>query len=200
VPDRPRYVYVPNIRYQYAKLGQKPEPKRRSVNLLPDASELPGDGWVVLDERTWRTGRIRKPAAWGVRARQQGSVTAIRSFEQKAVARWVWAEVMPLASDDDAAEALTELPNRFVRNPRSIVTLTSEFPVNDITVPGCSQTWAYAQEGTSSMGDSTTQMLAGAVGRVLFCLGASGLRDMWSWDEVILVAGTIVERIEQSAE
>jgi hypothetical protein len=66
--------------------------------MLPDLADLAGDGWKVVDEQRWRTGRMGKVQDWGVRARQIRSVTAIRSFEQIGASRWVSTEVIPRSS------------------------------------------------------------------------------------------------------
>jgi hypothetical protein len=194
-------VKVRNGRWLYAKLGQKVEPTRRSLAMLPAASDLPGDGWTLLDEATWRTGRLGKATEWGIRARALGSVTAIRSFEQKTESRrGLWAEVMPLASEDDAAEALNDLPNRFVRNPRSKVTFTTEHQASGVMVPGTASTWAYERNGTSAAGDSAERIVAGTVGRIQFVVDVSGLGEAWPWDEVVSIAGDLVHRISQSVD
>jgi hypothetical protein len=99
-------------------LGPKPGADR-SLKILPSTADMPGDGWRLLDERTFRTGRMGRATEYGKRARKLGSLTAIRSFEQKAN-RWLWAEVIPLANEEDAAAALNEA--RIVRNPGVTVT------------------------------------------------------------------------------
>ena len=47
---------------------------------IAEADDLPGSGWRVRDERTWRTG-VGGDEAWAGRAREMKSVTAWRSFE-----------------------------------------------------------------------------------------------------------------------
>ncbi len=48
-------------------------------------SELPGQSWKRLDEKIWRTGVVSPRPEWSQRARNAGSFTGIRSFEQARV-------------------------------------------------------------------------------------------------------------------
>jgi hypothetical protein len=194
VQEKLSYRYVPNGRFVYAKLGSK-RGAERSLRMLPDLSDLVGDGWKVLAELRWRTGRMGNVSDWGVRARRIRSVTAYRSFEQTGASRWLWAEVMPLATDADSAAALTDLPSRFLRNPRAKRTITGERSVLDVTVPGTLSTWAYEQATTGTIGNGVSRYLGGAVGSVVFLVAASGTGDGWPWDEVVSIANVVVRRI-----
>src|ERR1700734_3527330 len=100
-------VYVPNFKFLYAMLGPKPGADR-SLKMLPSTADMPGERWRLLDERTFRTGRMGRVTEYGKRARELRSVTAFRSFEQ-ADDRWLWAEVIPLANEEDATTALEEV-------------------------------------------------------------------------------------------
>jgi len=51
------------LRFVTAQLGRKPGAER-SLRMLPDVSDLHGDGWIVLDERSWRTGNVGNPSEW----------------------------------------------------------------------------------------------------------------------------------------
>ena len=103
-------------------------PKRRARNefaaLLVDG-DLAGDGWRVIDERSWRRGLSGKED-WAVRARDAGLLTAWRSFEQGEGERWMWAQVTGLMSEVDAEGALAVLPDRFLRNARADVEVIDE--------------------------------------------------------------------------
>jgi hypothetical protein len=186
--------YVPNIVGVYAKLGRKPG-AGHSLSMLPQCSDLTGDGWNQMDEQTWRTGRMGRASDWGARAREIQSVTAVRSFEQRGASRWLVTEVIPLVSADDAALALADIPNRFLVNPRRKVTVVKEGAVSGIAGPGDSSIWAYEQETTGSMGSGIARYLSGTAGSVLYLVVASGLTDTWPWDGIVSVAEGIVSRI-----
>jgi hypothetical protein len=190
--------YVPNIMFVYAKFGTK-SGAPASLEMLPECSDLAGDGWTLLDEQTWRTGRMGKVSDWGVRAREIKSVTALRSFAQDDKFRWLVTQVIPLASQSDAALAVKDAPNRFLRNPRSRVSVKLEHSVGDITAPGGGpSTWAYEQETASSMGPGVCRYLAGTCGSTLYVIIAAGLTESWRWDEIVCVAQDIVNRISRT--
>jgi hypothetical protein len=165
------------------------------VSMLPECSDLTGDGWSLMDQQTWRTGRMGRASDWGARAREMQSVTAVRSFEQQGASCWLVTEVIPLVSAEDAALALADIPNRFLVNPRRKVTVVKEGEVSGIAGPGHSSICAYEQETTSSMGSGMARYLSGTAGPVLYLVVASGLADSWSWDGIVSVAEGLVSRI-----
>jgi hypothetical protein len=195
VPEGLRYPYVPNIMAVYAKLGSK-RGGERSLHMLPQRFEL-GEGWKQHSELTWRTGRMGRAHEWGIRARKVKSVTAVRHFEQESASRWLTTQVIPAATESDAALFLDDLPNRFLRNPRTIVKLTNEHAVSGIVALGGPSTWAHEQQTTSKMGPGVIRYLSGTVGPVLYLVMASGFGDRWPWVEVTSVAELIVERISR---
>jgi hypothetical protein len=167
---------------------------RRSVALLPTTSELPGDGWTVLAQRTWRTGRLGPRFEAGNRAAAAGSVTAWRSFENAARTRWLWVQIIPMASEVDAQIALEKSSESGMRNRRAEVTLVEELEVPSPSIPGIGARWALEHHVSSPNGERVNLLMGGSVGRVVFRLQASGWID-WSWDEVGAVAEVVVARI-----
>lgn len=93
--------------------------------------ELPGAGWKVLDQRTWRTG-VGGGAPWQSRAWAAKSVTAWRSFEQPSTGRGLWIQATPLASSEDCADAIADLPGKSVANLRFKGELVEQ---HDVAVP-----------------------------------------------------------------
>lgn len=118
------------LRFGLAQLGPKPGRKVVLRKLLTP-QELPGGGWRTLDERTWRTGEIEKDAGWAVHAREIGSITAWRSFEQESNSCWVWVQAVPLATVDDVGEAMSTIPQRMPRNLHAEVTVMA---TRDVTL------------------------------------------------------------------
>ena len=170
------------------------------MRMLPDASDLVSEGWKRVDERSWRTGRTGTPSEWGLRARELKSITAWRSFEQKAASKWLWTEVVPLSSADDAGLALRDVPIGFLKNLRAEVTLTDEHTVDGVTVPGSQATWAYEQETSGPRGLGMARYLGGTVGPILFLVAGSGLAEAWTWDDLVSVAETLVLKISQATD
>src|ERR1039457_1852787 len=111
-------VAVNRLRFAVAQLGRRAG-ARDALACLLGVEDLRGAGWRVLDERTWRTGVAEHAAPWGGQARAAGSVTAWRSFQDAAGRRWVWVQVMPLVSAQDALDALGGIGCWGTRVPRS---------------------------------------------------------------------------------
>jgi len=182
------------LRWALSSLGAKPN-GRESLDLLIDAEDLPGDGWRVTDERTWKTGHVEPSAAWSAAARDHGSVTAWRSFEQPSTGRWIWAEVVPLASSSDAQEALTALPTLLLKNTRADVTVVAEKALPLPEIPSATVGWAHAQETDSRRGPGDAFYLAASVDGVIAVTCASGLRDVWTFADVVAAVTRQCRRI-----
>lgn len=182
------------LKFAAAQIGGKPG-KEQVLSLLIEPPELPGAGWFVIDERTWRTGQTDNPSAAATRARNAGSISAWRSFEQKSHSRWLWVQITPTVSEADAQQLVRDMPNRFLKNSRAEVVVKAERTVKDRAIPGAQNVWCYEQDTTSKKGDSVAKYVAGTVGVVVFVLAASVMTDGWAWDEVIGVAATQARRL-----
>lgn len=164
-----------------AQLAPKPG-AGRALERVVTVHDLPGDGWRVMDERTWRTGVSGPATEWGRRARAAGSVTAWRSFEL-AAQRWCWVQVAPLASESDALAAIEGVGDRKVGNLRRKVTLRHEQDVQIAPFPGAGLVWGHEQHTSGAAGPGVAKMLAAAVGTYLIVTCASGSPE-WEWDTV----------------
>lgn len=180
------------LRFVMAQMGRKPG-AGQSLSRLVDVEDLPGSGWRVIDKRTWRTGVQTPDEPWAQRAAAAESVTAWRSFRQSD--RWLWGQLVPLASAVDAATALAEVPGRRLANLRAKARIESESEVPGITVEGCNATWAYEQYMIGARHSGVTRMLAGTLGSDLLVLAGSGQPD-WTWDDLTAVAARQVERLK----
>ncbi len=147
-----------------------PKPGARQVLArVVTVDDLPGGGWSVIDERTWR------------------SVTAWRSFEAVAARQWCWVQVMPLVSEPDALSALEGIGDRLLRNLRAEVTLLREHDVAIEAFPGAGRVWAHEQHTIGPDGEGVARTLAAACGAYLIVVAASGSPE-WPWDSVVSVA------------
>lgn len=183
-------------RWVAAGLGRKPG-KDLSLALLPSEAELPGGSWRRIDERTWRTGEADRGAEWAARARKLGSVTAWRSFECEE--RWLWVQASPLASGDDAALALHDLPSRFLRNLAAEVTVVESRDVPPPDLVGVSLAWAHEQFTTGPRGESAVRYLALRIGRVVGVACASGEPTVDHWSLLGSVGALVVDRAQKLA-
>ena len=174
-------VVLRRLGFVVAQLAPKPGARRALARVVSEY-DLPGSGWRVIDERTWRTGVCGRATDWGRRARAIGSVTAWRSFDLEAQ-RWCWVQVVPLASEPDALAAVEGVGDRTLGNLRSEVTVISEQDVEISLFPGAGSVWAREQHTSGPTGAGVAKTLAAATGLHLIVVCASGSPE-WEWDAV----------------
>ncbi len=106
-----------------AQVGMRRSERRWSRSLLLNPSELPGGGWSIRSERSWRAGvsfaGARPHTDEGNRARRARCVVAWRAFEDSTAERWLWVEAVPLVSEVDAASYVSTGLDQFVPDPRA---------------------------------------------------------------------------------
>jgi len=180
-------------RFVVAQLGRKPG-KRDVLAALVGCGDLPGGPWRVVDQRTWRSGVTGPSTPWGERARQAGSVTAWRSFRDATASRRAWVQVTPLASAQDASDALTGIGERTLLNVNSKVRLVSETDVHIEPFTGASAAWAREQHTESGAGPGVVLMLAGAVSECLMVMCLSGT-PAWDWQSASELASVQAARL-----
>jgi hypothetical protein len=180
-------------RFAVAQLGRKAG-KRDVLAGLLGCGDLPGGPWHVVDERTWRTGVTGPSMPWGERARQVGSVTAWRSFRDAGASRWAWVQVTPLASAEDANDALTGIGERALINLKAEGRLVSEFDVPVEPFSRASAVWAREQHTEGRDGPGVVLMLAGAVSEWLMVLCLSG-SPAWDWPSASELAAVQAARL-----
>jgi hypothetical protein len=184
MPGMARFL---RLRFAVAQIGAR-RGGRQSLALLPTEAELPGTGWRMLDERCWRTGATAHEP-WERRARALGCVSAWRSFEQRPAGRWLWTQIVPLASDEDGVEALKVLPSRLMANWRAHVTVTSRREVDGLDVPGTQAVWAEEHTTAGEAGTGVARMLAWVADSAVAALSFASVDPIaWSWDEVTALA------------
>jgi len=181
------------VQFVTAQLGRKAGKGEALAGLL-SGSDLPDGPWRVVDQRTWRTGKVGPATAWGERARQAGSITAWRSFSHQTAPRWAWIQVMPMASEEDAGAALAEVGERALANLRFTVRLVSQRDVLVEPFAGATAVWARLQHTEGRDGPDVVLMLAGAVSHwlVIVCLSGS---PAWDWQSASALAALQAARL-----
>ena len=157
-----------------------------------DVTGAVGGRWKVLDERTWRTGQADPDAGWAQRARGMGSVTAWRSFGDKAEARWLWCQVVPLASADDVIAAADGLADTAIPNRRAKVELVAARDVEVAARAHASVLFAREQETAGSKGAGFSYVIGLGVGPVLAVVSFSGTTTL---DDAMAIADALGRRI-----
>lgn len=187
------------LQFVAAQIGRKPD-TALVLAMLVEPNDLPGERWAVIDQRTWRTGQTPNPSEAAIRAREAGSVTAWRSFEQKGASRWLWVQVTPTVSEEDARAFIADMPNRFLKNLHAKAVVTSEHAVEDVEIPGADDVWCFEQATTGKDGDSIAMYAAGRVGPLVFAVAASSLDGGWDWQAVTAVVAKQAERLSEPDE
>jgi hypothetical protein len=168
--------------------GRLPEP----MPMLLDVPDL-SPGWKVLDQRRWRTGQT--PADWSRRAKQLGGVTAWRSFESPAEARWLWVQAVPLASETDVEAALDEIWTRTLKNLRAKVRLVGEREGPQLNGVG-SANRALEQTTEGPFGPGVVRLAAWGHRGVLSVMCASAKRDTAPWSNLETLASKQNRKID----
>lgn len=177
-------------------IGSKGTPQQ-SLGLLPRSSDLPGEGWQQIRERTWRTARFRSDSDWVRRAGQIGSTTGTRWFTNPQQHCKFTLSVYPLASDEDAVEAVQEGPSlRSTMAPP----IGEESVITDVTIPSSPATWASEQRVVPYNGSAAvTRFLRGCSGSVLYSVVGAACEQQPevppSWDVMVQVAESIAARL-----
>jgi hypothetical protein len=176
---------------QFGKSGKK----RLSVSMLVDVSELPGDGWELKVERSWRVGKDGHRDEASIRAKQRGLFVAMRTFEQHDVSRWIYVKVIPMASREDALLVAPETNLELLATRKSDARVHSEIGVSlDIEVD-MNEARATEYFVSDSNGAGVYRCVVGSVGHVVAVICCSGLGEGWTWQDIGLVINAQVLKI-----
>ena len=130
--------------------------KAASLGMLLEVTELPGYGWKMLDERTWRT----------IRAKEIGSITAWRSFCRGNPDQAIWVQVVPFASTVDAEAAVKDTRASLLPNLRQNVKIVTERKIEDSDTSGIEDPFVFEQVTELAGGFGVTRMVSGRIERI----------------------------------
>ena len=177
-----------NLQVLVAQIGTR-SARAQPRTMLLDESDLPGDGWRLCSQRSWRMG------AWGIppsdanrRACQAGLFTGSRVFEQASPTRWLSTQVLQFASILDAQSEVPGMQERLMPNPRARVTIVDERTIHGHRVAGLANLWVFEQLTVGLERPTYTRYVAGSVEFVVTMLMCTGDRGQWPWDEVMSIA------------
>jgi hypothetical protein len=165
-----------------------PEPRGMLITL----EDLPS-GWKVLDERRWRTGLGVEP--WARRVRDQGGLTAWKSFVASSNDQWLWVQATPLANDEDADAVRAEFWGRTMKNLAAHVRVTATQDGPSLTLPATTVK-TVEQLTMGPAGPGAARYVVWSHGRVVSALGASGLAQAWPWESLGALARKQNQRID----
>jgi len=186
-------------RWMMAQLGRKPG-RHSSEDLLLDVADVTdavGGHWEKLDGRTWRTGEGDREAPWAQRARGMASVTAWRSFGNKAESRWIWCQVVPLASASDVGAAARDIADKAIPNRSAKVKLVSTREIEVAELSGAVFLFGREQQTAGSTGAGFSYLLGFGVGSVLAVVSYSGTTTL---GDAVAVADALSWRVQERHE
>jgi hypothetical protein len=186
-----------NLKFKLLQIGTKAA-REYPTSMLLESSELPSDSWKILDERKLRIGFSGHLNEATRRARHAGRFLAIRSFEHLDRSRWLWVEVIPLVSEEDAQSMLCDLESRFLPNPRAKTKIIGSRKLDTKVVPDISHyPFAYEQSGVNKQVLVTTRYLAGTIYHVIFIVACTAFDGGWRWSQVASVARLQEQKVER---
>jgi hypothetical protein len=168
--------------------------RRRCITKI----DLPGRFWRRVDQRTYRTGYAHEDDTWAANARSVRSVAAWCAFVNRRNRMYLQVQLVPLASVDDAPEALEAAREGELNNFRNRATTLSTDPVElgmDAVV-GATNVTATEREIDTHGERSLVYTLYFNVGRYVVIIVATDLYGGWTWNLVLACALAQVARLQ----
>jgi len=167
--------------------------QKKMVAMLLESNELPGDHWKVSGESVFRPGHGRRRGGFSQFAGLAGAFTALRFFDQSSPRRWLWIQVYPYATEQDAVDVIPTLPDRMIRNPRlSVIERTM---IDNFVIRGVSAPLIFEESTTGPEGPGIGRNIAGNVDHVVFMISSFKFGEAWPWDEVTSVAESQANKV-----
>jgi hypothetical protein len=209
----PRPVLLPEklqVRLEFAAAQfRRSMEEKAALSRVVKRSDLPGNGWAVIEEGTWPTGQRpeeynayepdAEPSSLLLRAREEGSITARRRFEQNG-ARSFAVQVVPLLSPEDVQTFIKQLPSRLAMTklrPSARIVPTSDRTTVAREISGVEDAYCTEQKALTVIGDATAMQAVGRVEAFLLTVAAFDAPDVWSWDELVAIAATQAEYLRR---
>jgi hypothetical protein len=182
-----------------------------STSMLLQTGDLPGMGWRVCSDRTWRVGttpgppleseemyqvRLSNENERAVRARAAGGFIALRSFKLAKTPKSLMSQIFPYSSTDDA-EAATSDRFAVIRDRKIDGIVVSEERTIDGEVIGGNRTIYFERFHTHDGDPCVARSIIGSVDRVGFIITGSERPDGWTWIELTAVAHEQAKRIQK---
>ena len=185
------------VKVLWPVLGQigNREKRRQSIEMLVGPESLPGSGWTLIKETAWRSGfRGRDPRS--LRARRTGEFVGHRVFRNQERHLYIWVEVVPYESIEDATEALPALQKSMVKYPGRRI--TQNHVVEGMDVPEADQTFCFELEGTMRHRAWSQKFVAARLDRIISITAGSGLDEGWNRNDLLPVASAQTEKVRRA--
>jgi hypothetical protein len=127
------------------KLSNSKRNNNASLEAILGTDEFPQFGWVTRGERTWRMGSRKVSTPASRRAGEQGRIECWRIFEHVGDDRWLWIQVSPFLTSEDAASMLEGLEDRLEPNSSATVSVLRQDVFCELSIDGNVFPWALEQ-------------------------------------------------------
>jgi hypothetical protein len=186
--------------FALAQIGQKSNAEA-TLALLLTAVDIPGGNWKMMDERSWRAGTVGPHSAWSKRTRAAKNIVGWRSFEQQSAEKWMWVQVVPYVSVEDASSALAhaELGDG-IPNSGAEVHLVKQTTIEEFELEGVDAARVLIQSTSGPRGDSEARIIYSAVNSFVAVEAYSGLAGAWNEIDMSLIATLQASRLKTSPQ
>jgi hypothetical protein len=174
--------------------------------------ELPGKGWSLGLDRTWRAGewrglpletkdeylerRVHEKESV-TRAREAGGVVAYRIALLRNPLREIVTQVSPYVSTEDALASIEDSIESSRNKPSSQITLVHEERVHD-QLPNDLSAVFLERDQMHNGEPCKVRTIIGTVGTVQYSVGCSEHGEGWDWPFVKSVAALQRDKIDKS--
>jgi hypothetical protein len=183
------------IRYAIAGMGPKAGAGIMASMLL-NGGDLIGADLKVTYDYTYRTYSGSGPSDAIRRARDIGSITAVRVLRNEEVGRSVATHLTRYASAEDALSRIE--PSSQIRLLKPGSKVASNETLSSVNLPGFDGLIVLELQGSNLRNPAGDRIVTGNVGEILVRLtfGAKGdIEELWPWSEIVSLATKQAERV-----
>jgi hypothetical protein len=168
--------------------------KKSSLAMLLEPEELPaGRSWFARKAIAWRVGAVGSASEPGLRAWASGAVCACRIYCDTSSSCQLFVQVVPYASERDAASGAPNLPLRM----QVPLGTPGEWAVDSSRLPGVVGALACERVFDGPDGPEKQMVVVGNIGQIAFATGFGRTNDSQTWDEVLEIAARQAGKIRR---
>lgn len=189
----PAIQSIPKSTWLLAQLGRK-RGARTTLALLPTENDLPGTGWMRVDQRTWRTGVVFTDAGRAGESAFHQECQRHSVLSKSTLSAVALGASGALTSTDDARAAIVA-DITFGGNPRFRGKITSQGEVAGIDVAASDLSRAFEYRTVIKAGDGISRILTGCALSFDYALGMSSESGDIPWQWIQAVADEMVRKV-----
>jgi hypothetical protein len=164
--------------------------------MLLDVDDLPGDNWILVRSKSWRTGVVGPRIERARRARAIRSISVERKFGSLDESQTISLGVYPYASIPDALDAVAHSREALMPYKPLKTKVISEHVVEDLSPSGVDSSWAMEQRiGGATPG--VRRVARGSIGRFVVGIASFAPGHGWAWSELAQVLAAQGEKVRR---